>query len=127
MSEATAERLLGELGPHALSTVSLCIEECRRLDDKAAEGFWREVKARVESAELAEDIPPPARCDTPEADLESKRRRWVLMQKAELYRHRAMKAECAAGGSERHRREMIDLALQWFELARQYVWMAEDC
>jgi hypothetical protein len=124
MSVATAEQLLRGLGPEAVPAVKVCVEECRRLGDEGATRFWRDVEAQLESMADSEEAPLADERDGAD-DVYFRRRRWMLMQKVELYRRRAMNAELLAGGSENHRQEMIDLALQWFELSRQYEWLAE--
>jgi hypothetical protein len=125
MPVATTQQLLRELGPEAVEAVKVCVEECRRLGDERAACFWRGVEAELKS--MGSSGGPRASEQTATADdVRFARRRWMFMQKVELYRRRAMNAERLAGGSEHLRQSMIDIALQWFELARYYERMAES-
>jgi len=124
MACATAEQLARELGPEAIGAVEQCAEECRRLGEEASASFWLGVKAELEQMPDGEDEPPQSQRDAGR-DVFFRRRRWLLMQKGELFRNRAMNAERLAAGTETHRQEMIDMAMQWFELSRQYEWLAE--
>jgi hypothetical protein len=61
------------------------------------------------------------------AELSSARRASALAleDRIEAYLRRAMEAErLAAGGGEQFRRDMIDLAMQWRDLARQLAELA---
>jgi hypothetical protein len=127
MTIATAEQVLRELGPEAVEAVKDCVENCRRLGDELAAKFWQDVERQLVSmVDDDRDGLAEAR-DQRSSDVYFRRRRWMLMQKAEAYRQRAMNAErSAGGGSEHNRQDMIDIAMQWFELARQYDWLASD-
>jgi hypothetical protein len=125
MPAATATVLTQELGPEAPEAIALCIEECRRLGNDVAERFWREVAKELENTREESGAPCDLNGQAPANDVYFRRRRWAYMQKAEGHRHRGLIALQQAGGSEALRSDLLEMALQWFDLARQYEWLAE--
>jgi hypothetical protein len=125
MPAATAAVLVEELGPEAPGAVALCIEECRRLGHGEAERFWREVAHELRSTSEDGGAARDHDGQAPASDLYFRKRRWGYMQKAEAHRRRGLIALQRAGGSEHLRSDLLDMALQWLDLARQYEWLAE--
>jgi hypothetical protein len=125
MSTETAQLLSSRLGPAALDAVKVCVEECRRLRDTRGHRFWNKVLARLESTTNG-DASPSEVSGAQANGSHRARRQWELMQRSQIYRHRAMKAEREAGGSEAHQEVMIDIAVQWLELAEQYERLADS-
>lgn len=121
-AERIAQNLVRQLGDHASAVAAARAEGRRRDGDLPGVRLWVRVAHCVEAilAEQAEDAPPPP------GRTESPRLFWRLMQRIELYRHRAAAAEQkAAAGSDAARQEMLDIAAQWRELALQVQLMAE--
>jgi len=114
-----ARRLWQDLGSEAAASVRLCLEECHRIGDETAAIFLNDVAGRLEVVMREDGARAPSETSVDCSKLSPASRVWVLMQRIEWYRHRAMQAECSAAGSEAHREEMLDLALQWLDLARQ--------
>lgn len=123
-AENTARRLRLSLGAEAAQAVALCLEDCRRTGDEVATGYWSDVAARLEgltdSACEAAAEPPADNELTPAGPS------WILMQRIERYRHRAMQAARQVAGSESHQAEMIDIVLHWLSLARQIELLTKD-
>jgi hypothetical protein len=106
------ERLYQALGPDAFSLVSVWIEDARQARDPEGVRFWSGV---AEMLMMAPETPPES------AGERTSRPLWWFMQRIEYYRHRAMEAEQKAAGpvTDAVRRDMIDLAIRWRELAVQ--------
>jgi hypothetical protein len=106
------ERLYQALGPDAFTLVSVWIEEARQASDPEGVRFWSGV---AEMLMMAPEAPPDS------AGEPTSRPLWWFMQRIEYYRHRAMEAEQKAAGpvTDAVRRDMIDLAIRWRELAVQ--------
>jgi hypothetical protein len=122
MTAETARRLVLTLGSEAAQAVELCLEDCRRVGDEVATRYWAEVAAQLRGLKDC-NTPAEASCAEP---LSPAARDWRLMQRVERYRHRAMQAERRVAGSEAHQAEMLDIALQWLELAQQTELLTED-
>jgi hypothetical protein len=110
---AVAARLSEQIGPQAAETIA------ERADQHLAEGltedaaFWRDV-ARAIALLSAISTPAHDPAEPPAV------RRELLAERALAYVARAMEAERKATlGSDAFRREMIDAALQWRDLAHQ--------
>ena len=115
LAKETAQKLCERVGAEATTAARTCQEDCQRLGDAKAAEFWAEVAQQLgrlsqTNGERSTTQPPP---------LTQGAARWRYMQLVERYRHRAMQAEAKAGGSEAFRGEMIEIALDWLELARQ--------
>src|SRR5215472_619450 len=122
MAANFARQLWLKLGSEAAPAVALCLEECRRLGDKPATRFWEQVAVDLRAMMADEALSPCERA----TELAPAPRTWLAMQRIERYRFRAMQAECKAAGSEAHRDEMLDMAAQWFDLAKQAEQLAKD-
>jgi hypothetical protein len=125
MPSATAQRLLRELGPEAIDAAGECVEECQRLGDEKSARFWLDVAAELESMRDDDVVDVGGGKDAPVRDTFFRRRKWMLVQKAEAFWRRGIDASRLAGGSNELQQELIDIALQWFELSRQYAWLAD--
>jgi hypothetical protein len=100
-----AVRLRAELGHDAFSFVSLRVEEARQSCDKRDVAHWNDVAGELLA--LGES-----------ADGAAAGSIWSAMQRIEYYRHRAAEVERkAATAPEAYRREMLELAVQWRDLA----------
>ncbi len=102
-----AKGLRDELGQGAFSFVSVRVEEARQACDQQAVRAWNDVASEL----LA--LGERARSgDRGGAFL------WALMQRIEYYRHRATEVERkAAAAPEAYRQDMLELAVQWRDLA----------
>ena len=104
-----AMRLHQELGPEALSFVSARVEEARRASDKVGVALWNGVARRLAIVDQR---------DHAAAGGNGTASAWRLMQSVEYCRHRAMDAEqSAATAPEDLRKGLIELAVQWRDLA----------
>ena len=115
MPTNTARQLRLRLGSEAAPAAALCREECSRLGEKRAERFWTDVADHLRAMMDVEQVSPSPSV----GELAPASRTWLIMQRVERYRHRAMQAECKAAGSEAHRGLMLELAAQWLDLAKQ--------
>jgi hypothetical protein len=109
----TAERLKREFGDRALAIVGVRVEEARQASDRENIGLWNEVARRL--------VAPPDRRSQIRVPDRGERPLWWLMQRIEYYRHQACEAERrgADAASDERRRDMLDLAMGWRELALQ--------
>ena len=99
-----AMRLHAELGRDAFSFVSIRVEEARQSCDQRGVQHWNDV---------ASELLTLGECDGGAA-----RSIWGAMQRIEYYRHRATEAERkATTAPEAYRRDMLELARQWRDLA----------
>ncbi|MBV8684042.1 MAG: hypothetical protein JO111_14295 [Caulobacteraceae bacterium] len=104
-----AIKLHDELAEDAFSFVSARVEEARQVCDERGVRLWKEV-----AAELVK-LGPGAREGNGRVGSGSF---WGLMQRIEYYRHRASEVERkAAGAPEAYRKDMLELAVQWRDLA----------
>ena len=102
-----AQGLHEELGQDAFSFVSVRVEAARQASDQQSVRTWNEVASELLA--LAARARNGARR---EASL------WALMQRIEYYRHRATEVERkAAAAPEAYRKDMLELAGQWRDLA----------
>jgi hypothetical protein len=100
-----AMRLRAELGQDAFSFVSIRVEEARQSCDQRGVQHWNDVASELLT--LGES-----------ADGAAAGSIWGAMQRIEYYRHRATEAERkAATAPEAYRRDMLELAGQWRDLA----------
>lgn len=100
-----AMRLHAELGRDAFSFVSIRVEEARQSCDQRGVQHWNDVASELLA--LGEG-----------ADRGAAGSLWGAMQRIEYYRHRATEAERkAATAPEAYRRDMLELAGQWRDLA----------
>jgi hypothetical protein len=109
----TAERLKREFGDRALAIVGARVEEARQASDPDGIGLWNEVARRLVAAPDAQrQIRVPDQGERP---------LWWLMQRIEYYRHQACEAErrAADAATDERRRDVLDLAMGWRELALQ--------
>jgi hypothetical protein len=124
-ADETARRLSLTLGSDAGGAVALCLEDCRRLGDTTAARYWTDVAARLPAEVGSRSASPDGAACAPK-ELTPDGRSWVLMQRIERYRHRAMQIERQMAGSDTHQADMLDIALQWLELARQSELLTRD-
>jgi hypothetical protein len=104
-----AERLDREFGPDALSFVGARVEEARQASDQEAVRLWNDVGRRL--ALLAPRARGAKEADGPSA-------LWGFMQRIEYCRHRATQLERkAVTAPDAYRQDMVDLAIQWRDLA----------
>jgi len=102
-----AQSLHDELGEGAFSFVSIRVEAARQASDQWAVRTWNDV-----ASELLAIGERPRNGDRRGASL------WALMQRIEYYRHRATEVERqAAAAPEAYRQDMLELAVQWRDLA----------
>jgi hypothetical protein len=100
-----AIRLHGELGQGAFSFVSIRVEEARQACDQRGVQLWNDV---------ARELLTLGRRSSGGATGSV----WGLMQRIEYYRHRATEVERkAATAPEAYRDDMLELAVQWRDLA----------
>jgi hypothetical protein len=97
-----AKRLYAELGQGAVSVVSARVEVARQASDAADVTHWNEV------AQTLLALGGRGASDA----------LWGFMQRIEYYRHRAAEVERkAAAAPEAYRQDMLELAVQWRDLA----------
>ncbi len=100
-----ALRLRAELGQDAFSFVSVRVEEARQSCDQRGVQHWNNV---------ASELLALGEC----ADGSGDGSIWGAMQRIEYYRHRATEFERkAVTAPEAYRRDMLELAGQWRDLA----------
>lgn len=110
-ADRVAQNLVRELGEHATAMAALRAEDCRGAVDPDGVRHWLAVARRIDAI-LADEAPASSA--------------WRLMQRIEFYRHRATQAERKADcGAEELRQDMIDIAMQWRDLAMQAQLLAE--
>lgn len=103
-----AAQLRNELGQGAFSFVSARVEESRQACDERGVRLWNDV---------ASELVKPAQCANENGRAVSSPL-WALMQRIEYYRHRAAEVERkAAAAPEAYRKDLLDLATQWRDLA----------
>jgi hypothetical protein len=103
-----AAQLRNELGEGALSFVSARVEEARQACDERGVRRWNDV---------AGELVKPGLCANENGRPVSSPL-WGLMQRIEYYRHRAAEVERkAAAAPEAYRKDLLDLATQWRDLA----------
>lgn len=104
-----AIKLHDELGEGAFSFASARVEEARQVCDDRGVRLWKDV-----GAELVK-LGPTARADEGKSGASSL---WGVMQRIEYYRHRASEVERkAAAAPDAYRQDMLELAVQWRDLA----------
>ena len=104
-----AVQLHNELGEGAFSFVSARVEEARHACDERRVRLWKDV---------ARELVQAARSRQGENGRGVSGSFWGLMQRIEYYRHRADEVERkAAAAPEAYRDDMLDLAVQWRDLA----------
>ncbi|HSZ51762.1 MAG TPA: hypothetical protein VK801_09350 [Caulobacteraceae bacterium] len=103
-----AAQLRNELGQDAFSFVSARVEEARQTCDERGLRLWNDV---------AGELVKPDQCANENGRAVSSPL-WGLMQRIEYYRHRAAEVERkAAAAPEAYRKDLLDLATQWRDLA----------
>jgi len=101
-----ASHLRDELGEGAYAFVSRQAEEVRQAADARGVRHWNGVASEL------------LRLDRRKLDGGGADSLWRVMQRVEYYRHRAAEVERkAAAAPILYRRDMLDLALQWRDLA----------
>jgi hypothetical protein len=113
MAAATAEQLWLRLGPKAMAIVELCLSDCGEEND-AERHFWTQVAACLRSRGGGGQ-----RADPPNISAQSTTVTWSLMQRVEKCRHAGLRGAHIASRYPEQRRQLIDIAVQWFELAEQ--------
>jgi hypothetical protein len=124
MEVDVAEQLWRRLGRKAAATVDLCISDCQRLNDDAATRFWISVADQLQAKAGADTSRPEQDLFAHDGDPASGGRNWILMQRIERYRHRALRVEHLVARSEANRLEMIEIVAQWLELADEALRLA---
>jgi len=115
-ADRVARNLVRELGGHASAVAALRAEGCRAAVDVDGVVHWLEVARRIDALLAGETAPSAA---------------WRMMQRIELYRHRATQAERRAAldaeelGAGELRQALIEIAAQWRDLALQAQLLAE--
>lgn len=104
-----AVQLCNELGQEAFSFVSARVEEARQSSDESGVQLWKDVAGELVRANGS------ARGKNG-AGLSGSL--WRLMQRIEYYRHRAAEVELkAADAPEPCRKDLLELAVEWRDLA----------
>jgi hypothetical protein len=104
-----AIQLHNELGEGAFSFVSARVEEARQTRDERGVRLWKDV---------ARELVQAARSVRNENGSSVSGSFWGLMQRIEYYRHRAAEVERkAAAAPDAYREDMLELAVQWRDLA----------
>ncbi|MBV9995739.1 MAG: hypothetical protein JO127_11060 [Caulobacteraceae bacterium] len=114
-AENAARQLWMRLGSEAAPAVALCLEDCKRLGLGWALRFWTDVARRLQAIGRDQEGSPGGR----EVDPAASSRIWLCMQRVERYRHRALQAENLAARSPAQRAELLEVAAEWLDLAKQ--------
>jgi hypothetical protein len=117
-AKGTAGRLRLALGEWAAEAVELCLEDCRRTDDRVAIRYWSDEAAQLLGM-IDDDNGSPVESPCAERQLSRPGRAWLLMQRFERYRHRAMQAARKVAGSKAFQAKVLAGALREPELAQQ--------
>jgi hypothetical protein len=116
---AVAQRLFERIGPGSISLVAFRCERLIQAGDDDGARFWAEVGRALRRlspiVRRAETVDGHDVAFTPPPEMES----WRPARRIEVFRQRAMEAERkAATGSDAFRAEMLEVVVQWLELAR---------